>query len=241
MGFLIDFIKRRLAKSDYSIAQQIDIEEESDMDKAARLLREATALKETNIELAIEKIKESISLGSESYNKLASYLLCSGRAYEAIAVYKDIYIPNIKRAGMPYHALGDAYRKLASLYYRSKNLDEYFYYTSLSCFYVITHGLGLNDIELLDSFYESKRPIYYSGQPNFERALKKIGKSDIYDEFEKAFMPLFDNLKEQIYIAAKTDTFHGTTPQKIIDQRFSVFTEDFFSDFYKKNLLILLK
>jgi hypothetical protein len=215
--------------------------DEIKQEKASSLLREATSLKKTNINLAIEKIKNAIELGYGDYYKLSSYLLFAGKIEEAIFIYKDIIIPKSKIREIPYNSLGYVYQKYSSLFYRIDRLEDYFYYASLSAFYYITHNFTYEsgDCDLLKCFFESRKPLYYTGQANFERALKKIGKLDLYEEYEETFMKLFDELKGKIYEAAKTNCFiEGIT--KETKRKFFIFTEDVFNEFYKNNLRELI-
>lgn len=215
--------------------------DEIKQEKASSLLREATSLKKTNINLAIEKIKNAIELGYGDYYKLSSYLLFAGKIEEAISIFRDIIIPQEKMRELPYNALGHVYQKYSSLFYRIGRPEDYFYYSSLSAFFYVTHNFTFipGGDDLLKEFFKNRKPIYYTGQTNFDKALKKIGKLDLYEEYEETFMKLFDELKGKIYEAAKTNCFiEGIT--KETKRKFFIFTEDVFNEFYKNNLRELI-
>ena len=98
-------------------------------------------------------------------------------------------------------------------------LEDYFYYSSLSAFFFITHNFTFHsDMELFKDLYKIRKPMWYTGQTNFERALKKINKPKTQDEYERIFMKLFDTLKEDIYDAAKMRCSYQTIITKEMQQ-----------------------
>lgn len=210
-------------------------------EKAHLLLKEATALRDTDIELAIKKIREAINLGHRDYAKLSNYLYLAGRFDEAVAIYTEIKIPEAKSTQLPHNSLCGSFNGLASLYYKRGKFEEYFYYSSLATYFSITHSYTYvaGGESLLESLYKIRKPIYYTEKTNFDKALKKIGKLDIYDEYEETFMKLFDELREKIYAALKTNCFFKGITAKT-EQKFLFFTEELFNSYYYKNLYPLL-
>ena len=76
---------------------------------------------------------------------------------------------------LPYNSLGATYKKFSSIFYKSNMLEDYFYYSSLSAFFFITHNFTFHsDMELFKDLYKIRKPMWYTGQTNFERALKRL-------------------------------------------------------------------
>ena len=172
----------------------------------------------------------------------SSYLLYAGRTNEAIAVYRDKIIPCEMQRELPYNSLGATYKKFSSIFYKSNMLEDYFYYSSLSAFFFITHNFTFHsDMELFKDLYKIRKTyVVHRGKQILKGLLKKINKPKTQDEYERIFMKLFDTLKEDIYDAAKMRCSYQTIITKEMQQKFVMFTEDVFNEYYKKNLYKLL-
>lgn len=183
----------------------------ADSEKSDRLLKEAGSLIDTDTDMAIKKIKEAVATA--------------------------------KKRGVPYNSLGDVCQRASSIFYKAGRYEDYFYYVSLSTYYLMTHNFTCipGGVELLDAAYEERSPIFYTGQTNFERALKKLGRLDVQEEYEETLMQLFDELKGDIYDAAIYKDKHFSQPDTDeYRQKLAGFTDKAFDRFYKAKLHPLL-
>lgn len=212
------------------------LNETAKMDLHQSNMQEATRLKESgNIEAAIQLILNSYKqTGFLDSDKLSAYLAQKGDIENAVQVLK-----NAMSKTFPYNNHSLYWRKISSIYFKTKDMNNYLYALTISIMYQLIHtDTIIGDIESIQEFYRSQS-VEYFGLTNISRYIKITKQPNFIDKYNTILMQFFNEIKPQIleYCFFRSD---NNFSQKEMDF-FSKYSFNFFDEFYNskiKNIIL---
>lgn len=177
-------------------------------ERSRQLLKEATSLKDTNIEQAISAIEQAIRICPEhvmsDYFKLSHYHHLAGNIEKAYTTHKDLLTGlDIEDIGMYNMRRSQVFNKLCTLAYKDKNYGEYlYYYCSWLYNTVIAMACQGRKSELF-GIMDNEDKLCYLAPTKVNSSFKKLGKESNKEIFNDTLIKFFDTHRNTVTIMSE--------------------------------------
>ena len=181
-------------------------------DRSRELLKQATSLKDADIEQAIALIRQAIETCPEKvlgdYFKLANYIQKAGRHDDAFAVLRQLMPEEGPDSHFFHMNASEIEGKMALLLYREKRYKDFVWYKCSSAW---NRAIGLSRLcrhAEIDHVPKMLADRYFSG------AFKKLGREDDLQDFIYKFHSMIMENKEELS-QASASTFQELYSEKL--------------------------
>ena len=269
MGLFNIFKKKQIPSSQQGTTVNIEINSpgEGDLDKSRQLLKQATSLKDTDINKAISLIEQAIKICPErilnDYFKLANYYHIAGYKDKAYTTLQQL-LDNIdfNDIGMYNMDRSQVFDKFCTLSYKDKDYEQYIHFYCFWLYNITVAFACQGRKEELKNIIDNRDKLNYLAPTKINGSFKKIDKEPNKQEFNDKLLSYFDDhrqvLTEMANKAYEIDSSFESDELRInesIGQRsnrllrkddkfmtvYKSFNSDQFKKFIENNLIPIIK